>query len=1084
MNKSRKAARLHNVISHDNNGNVTLPADLSLSVAPHSSDNSSRVATTAWIRAYVGTQFANIVETAPAALDTLTELAAALGNDPNFATTVATSIGTRVPQTRTITINGVSFDLSADRSWSIAAGVTSFNTRTGAITLLSADVTGALGFTPYNATNPSGYLTASTVLNTVLTPYVVGANTAVSASDTIETAIEKLQGQVNARLTSYTETDTLATVTGRGATTSSIINSTYNTASGRGNLGFLTSASTVGNIHIQNGSGPGADNSNQAAITFQGNTSSQAQAGIYVLNNGSYGTSMGFATTNSYAAGPQLFMTAENTGQVNFPRSFVSAAGDFRAPIFYDSNNTTYYLDPTSSGTSLYMNGGIVTTAPGGTVLIKHAVSEVDAWIFQENAANWGLYWKNNPSGNHTFGGYTTVGAELFGMSAANSSGNGVTTTNFVGATSAIAQWMLSNYTGYIWSASTVFAAGDMRAPVFYDSNNTGFYYDGASGTNLNYLNVNGTWGSSPFGNGTAQLNINGTYPSITQRQTDLAQGYWLHHVDANGQYNLYGGRGSTNGSDWNWAFRAFTTQDGNRVEFRTDVRAPIFYDSNNTAYYIDGASTSDLNALKLNALFLDRNESASRGISWYASSFTAWSQYMSPPGATGCGPTGNITAPSGAIVTSWALRSFIENEPNYGWTFESGSSSGQPSVVAEIRSSDGSARFAGAVTTTNVNAPSGYSSFGNPWGTSNSAFFPNGITTAGSTNWIYGSTTHIGNATGNGAGHDFYSSGSSYSTGNLETNGSFRAPIFYDRNNTGYYVDPNSSTQLRTVYADDWFRPQGCTGVYWQSYGRGMWSPECEGNTYGSITTYGTGRNGWQGWGIGSRHVFMSTGGDNVGVHDNSRGWIWYWTGSSFNIDHGFTTIAGSTRSPIFYDSANTGYYLDPNGASYLASSLEIANGYVLTNGVGGSLNMNSAAGGFGGYFQCARHLVIETLQGGHHVYVLDASGVGVVKLSGSQSWAAHSDRRIKTVHSLMENNLSKLESINPIYYSFNNFADDKNRIGLIAQEVQAHFPELVATDPKTDNLILDYTGLIPVLIGAIKELKNKVETLETQLS
>ena len=176
MNKSRKAARLHNVISHDNNGNVTLPADLSLSVAPHSSDNSSRVATTAWIRAYVGTQFANIVETAPAALDTLTELAAALGNDPNFATTVATSIGTKVPQTRTITINGVSFDLSADRAWSIAAGVTSFNTRTGAITLLSADVTGALGFTPY-----------------VLTPYVVGANTAVSASDTIETAIEKLQ---------------------------------------------------------------------------------------------------------------------------------------------------------------------------------------------------------------------------------------------------------------------------------------------------------------------------------------------------------------------------------------------------------------------------------------------------------------------------------------------------------------------------------------------------------------------------------------------------------------------------------------------------------------------------------------------------------------------------------------------------------------------------------------------------------------------------------------------------------------------------------------------------------------------------
>jgi trimeric autotransporter adhesin len=40
-------------------------------------------------------------------------------------------------------------------------GVTSFNTRTGAVTLTSGDVTGALGYTPYNSTNPSGYITSS-----------------------------------------------------------------------------------------------------------------------------------------------------------------------------------------------------------------------------------------------------------------------------------------------------------------------------------------------------------------------------------------------------------------------------------------------------------------------------------------------------------------------------------------------------------------------------------------------------------------------------------------------------------------------------------------------------------------------------------------------------------------------------------------------------------------------------------------------------------------------------------------------------------------------------------------------------------
>jgi hypothetical protein len=184
-----------------------------------------------------------------------------------------------------------------------------------------------------------------------------------------------------------------------------------------------------------------------------------------------------------------------------------------------------------------------------------------------------------------------------------------------------------------------------------------------------------------------------------------------------------------------------------------------------------------------------------------------------------------------------------------------------------------------------------------------------------------------------------------------------------------------------------------------------------------------------------------------------------------------------------IYYDASNTGYYLDPNGGSYLASSIEIANGYFLTNGVGGTIWMSSAQGSFGGYMRFGQHAVFESINGGYNFYILDASGVGVVKTSGSQSWAAHSDSRIKNIHSVMENNLSKLESISPVYYSFNYFEDNRNRIGLIAQEVQEHFPELVDTDPKTDNLILDYTGLIPVLLGAIKELKNKVEDLESRL-
>ena len=45
---------------------------------------------------YVGTQISNLVASAPGTLDTLNELAAALGDDPNFATTVSTAIGTKL----------------------------------------------------------------------------------------------------------------------------------------------------------------------------------------------------------------------------------------------------------------------------------------------------------------------------------------------------------------------------------------------------------------------------------------------------------------------------------------------------------------------------------------------------------------------------------------------------------------------------------------------------------------------------------------------------------------------------------------------------------------------------------------------------------------------------------------------------------------------------------------------------------------------------------------------------------------------------------------------------------------------------
>lgn len=55
----------------------------------------TQVANTAFVAAAV----ANVVNSSPAALDTLNELATALGNDPNFASSTATALGNRVTKT-------------------------------------------------------------------------------------------------------------------------------------------------------------------------------------------------------------------------------------------------------------------------------------------------------------------------------------------------------------------------------------------------------------------------------------------------------------------------------------------------------------------------------------------------------------------------------------------------------------------------------------------------------------------------------------------------------------------------------------------------------------------------------------------------------------------------------------------------------------------------------------------------------------------------------------------------------------------------------------------------------------------------
>lgn len=94
-----------------------------------------------------------------------------------------------------------------------------------------------------------------------------------------------------------------------------------------------------------------------------------------------------------------------------------------------------------------------------------------------------------------------------------------------------------------------------------------------------------------------------------------------------------------------------------------------------------------------------------------------------------------------------------------------------------------------------------------------------------------------------------------------------------------------------------------------------------------------------------------------------------------------------------------------------------------------------------------------------------------------------SEADRRKEVATMIAQGKISKEDAQSALAAPFNQSGSNayKKEFGFIAQEVKELFPELVEQD--TEGIYaVNYTGLIPVLVEAIKELQAKVEALESQ--
>jgi len=109
--------------------------------------------------------------------------------------------------------------------------------------------------------------------------------------------------------------------------------------------------------------------------------------------------------------------------------------------------------------------------------------------------------------------------------------------------------------------------------------------------------------------------------------------------------------------------------------------------------------------------------------------------------------------------------------------------------------------------------------------------------------------------------------------------------------------------------------------------------------------------------------------------------------------------------------------------------------------------------------------------------------TSTGVYLAASGTSWIGTSDERLKENLSPIQDGLLKVASLRAVTGNYINDPAKRRVPFLIAQDIETVLPEAVdSSDP--DELGLSYTGVIPLLVAALKESKERIETLEAKVA
>ena len=1018
---------------------------------------------------YVTDSINSLINGAPGALNTLDELAAALGDDANFAGTITNSIATKVSKSgdtmtgnltiaqssgnNIFTINStgggtpVIYMNSPTRGWGqfVADNNLRFKDETGNIEVLTLEAGGNVGVglaDPAYKLDVSGDINASAAVRA----YQFQGNANVSGtgnasyhpSGIYSTSTNWLYGTMYLNANSINDTGDIR-----------LYNSSYSFRAryNAGNDNYHASLNWYGlqlgnngdNYIVGGRTNPGGNlrfyvNNTSDFTTINGTLSAiMHSTGRTTFGGGTdYGYTLNvagsfYATDWIRVGGTQgLYFESYGGGWNMTDTTWIRAYNDkniytggyMRAARFEDANDSTYYLDPSAS-TSLNIAGKIVTAASSGTMMSNGSMSDAIGWN-----GDYGTYIGSTVGGtsylyaNGTFytgGAFRTlihsgnIGSQS--VSYATSAGNADTVDSY----HVSSLWKLNEWNGNIYGHTD----GRIYGTIFYDANDSNYYVDpngisvlssvrilnassgaslivGADNTSRVYndnarkgLVVNADYYPHIYVNAlsNASNDVHGAVISMTGvlsaggyrrwgmgiANTDpsaLSWGWWDN--ESNPHYSVGGSLGYTS-----TGARMWLNTDG-VLQTTGSMRAPIFYDSEDTGYYVDPNSESKLRKLWINN--------------------------------------------GGASGVSWSSGLNMGDSSNYWNLIQDGGTARQRNFGA-----------------------GGYDWFNN----------------TASTQLMYLSNT-----------------------GNLSISGTLTV------GSTAYIEPVGQSMNVRKVNTISFAPNNG-----WNDPGvHGIMSTDSAGssadsisiNSYNDITLrLDANNNNSESY----LRIMNNTQGSNTIAYigyDGSTSVAWF---------GGVATASNDFRAPIFYDSQDTSYYVDPNGSSRLghlyvgdvagsndgswnARMKVIGSSHarldVVSNSDGIITTMfahtGNGAGKMGTWSNHPLKLVID----GTDKATLDSSGNFTVVGRFTET----SSQKYKTNIQDLGPTLEKVDQLRGVTYS--KIGSEETEIGMIAEEVAQIFPDLISYNEEGQIESLNYTRITAVLVEAVKELNAKVKTQE----